>query len=60
MVEAYKEVVREDRLTVPLELGGVAILAWLFVGERLYRGDRLPSFLRGGKLITSQAKEEQT
>ena len=60
MVEAYKEVVREDRLTVPLELGGVAILAWLFVGERLYRGDRLWSFLRSGKLTTAQAEEQQT
>jgi hypothetical protein len=60
MVEAYKEVVREDRLTVPLELGGVAILAWMFLGERLYRRDRLQSFLRRGQLGTSSAEEEQT
>jgi hypothetical protein len=60
MLDAYKEVVREDRLTVPLELGGVAILAWLFFGARLYRPDRLRSFWRSGQFSASQAEEEHT
>jgi hypothetical protein len=50
MVEAYKEVVREDRLTVPLELGGLAIVAWLVIGDHLYRGGRLAFLLRRGRL----------
>ena len=60
MLEAYTEVVRKDRLTVPLELGGVAIVAWMFLGERLYRSDRLWSFLRRGQFAPSPAEEEQT
>jgi len=50
MVDAYKEVLREDRATIPLELGGVAILLWLVVSDRLYGPDRLLSFLRTGRL----------
>jgi hypothetical protein len=50
MLEAYKEVVREDRLTIPLELGGVAILVWLLLDGRLYRPARLQSFLCRGLL----------
>jgi hypothetical protein len=46
LVDAYKEVVREDRLTIPLELGGVAILCYLLVRGKLYRPDRLLLFLR--------------
>ena len=59
MLEAYKEVVREDRLTVPLEVGGVAILAWLFFAGRLYRRDNLWCFLCRGRLSAAQAEEEQ-
>jgi hypothetical protein len=54
MLEAYKEVVREDKLTIPLELGGVAILLALFVGERLYRTDRLLGLLRTGRFAASE------
>jgi len=60
MLEAYTEVVRKDRLTVPLELGGVAIVAWMFLGGRLYRRDRLRSFLRRGQFTTSPAEEGET
>ena len=53
MVEAYREVVREDKLTIPLELGGIAILLGLLIGERLYRADRLLCLLRTGRLAAS-------
>ena len=59
MVEAYKEVVREDRATVALELGGLALLLSLILGERLYRGPRLLSFLRSGRLPTGDKEEVQ-
>ena len=58
MVEAYREVLREDRLTIPLELGGVAILVWLLVRGRLCRPARLHSFLRGGRLPVTTAEGE--
>lgn len=60
MLEAYKEVLRKDRLTIPLELGGIAILLWLLMGDRLYRGGRLLSVLRTGRLpagVTSEGGE---
>jgi hypothetical protein len=60
MVDAYKEVVREDRLTIPLELGGLAILLWLVGSGRLYRRDRLLSFLRRGRFPGTTAEEERT
>lgn len=58
MVDAYKEVLREDRLTIPLELGGFAILLWLGLSNRLYRPVRLLSFLRRGRLPSPSADEE--
>lgn len=58
LVDAYKEVVREDRLTIPLELGGVAILCYLLVSEKLYRPDRLLLFLRSGRLPGAWDDEE--
>jgi hypothetical protein len=58
MVEAYKEVLREDRLTIPLELGGIGILLWLLVSGRLYRPDRLLRFLRTGR-FPATAREGQ-
>lgn len=58
LVEAYKEVVREDRLTIPLELIGLGILLWLTVTNRLYRPGRLLSFLCGGRLSTPPSDEE--
>jgi hypothetical protein len=59
MVDAYKEVVREDRLTIPLELGGLAILLWLVVSGRLYRRDRLLPFLRNGRFPGTTAEEDR-
>lgn len=59
MVDAYKEVVREDRLTIPLELGGIVILLWLLVSGRLYRRDRLLSFVRGGRFPHAAPDEER-
>ncbi len=59
LVEAYKEVVREDRLTIPLELIALAILLWLAVTNRLYRPGRLLSFLCGGRLSTPSSDEEE-
>jgi hypothetical protein len=59
MVEAYKEVVREDRATIPLELGGLALLLWLVVGERLYRAPRLLFFLGTGRLPSGEQGEVQ-
>ncbi len=50
LVDAYKEVLREDRLTIPLELGALAILLGLGLNNRLYRSARFLSFLRGGRL----------
>ncbi len=50
LVDAYREVLREDRLTIPLELGALAILLGLGLNNRLYRPARFLSFLRGGKL----------
>jgi hypothetical protein len=58
MVDAYKEVLREDRLAIPLELGGFAILLWLGLSGRLYRPARLLSFLRTGILSSSSPDEE--
>ena len=58
MVEAYKEVVREDRLTIPLELGGVAILVWLLLDGRLYGPARLQSLLRKGQLAGEAGMED--
>jgi hypothetical protein len=58
MVDAYKEVVREDRLTIPLELGGVVILCYLLVSGKLYRPEHLLLFLRSGRLAGTQAAEE--
>ena len=60
MVDAYKEVLREDRLTIPLELGGFAILLWLGLSNRLYRPARLLSFLRTGRLPSPSTDEEET
>ncbi len=57
IVEAYKEVVREDRLTIPLELGGLAILLWLLLGNSLYQPVRLLSFLRTGRLPAAGSEE---
>jgi hypothetical protein len=54
MLDAYREVLREDKLTIPLELGGIAILLALFIGGRLYRTDRLLSLLRTGRLAASE------
>lgn len=59
MLEAYREVVREDRLTVPLELGGIVILVWLLLSGRLYRGDRLRSFSRSGRFPASRPEEKR-
>jgi hypothetical protein len=58
MVDAYKEVLREDRLTIPLELGGLAILLWLGLSNRLYRPARLLSFLRTGRFPSPSAEKE--
>ena len=60
MVEAYKEVLREDRLTIPLELGGIAILLWLLVSERLYCPDRLLCFLRRGRFPATSREEQRS
>jgi hypothetical protein len=57
MVEAYKEVLREDRLTIPLELGALAALLWLVVSQGLYRPGRLLSFLCTGRLPSPGAGE---
>jgi len=57
MVEAYKEVVREDRLTIPLELGGFAILLGLMLGNGLGQPVRLLSFLRRGRLPATAGDE---
>jgi len=59
MVEAYKEVISADRATIPLELGGLALLLWLVVGERLYRGPRLFFFLGTGRLPSGEQREVQ-
>lgn len=59
MLEAYKEVVREDRATIPLELGGIVILVWLTIVDRLYRGEGLISFLRRGRLSSAGEEEDQ-
>jgi hypothetical protein len=59
LVDAYKEVVREDRLTIPLELGGIAILFWLLVSGRLFRRDRFLAFVRGGRFPDTSAGEER-
>ena len=58
VVEAYKEVLREDRLTIPLELGGIVILLWLFVSGRMYQRHQLRSFLSTGR-FPAAAREEQ-
>jgi hypothetical protein len=58
MVDAYKEVLREDRLTIPLELGGLAILLWLGWSNRLYRPARLLYFLGTGRLPGPSSGEE--
>ena len=57
MVDAYKEVLREDRLTIPLELGGLAILLWMVVSNRLYRPTCLLAFLRTGRLPSPRQGE---
>lgn len=59
LVDAYKEVVREDRLTIPLELGGIAILLWLLVSGRLFRLDRFLAFVRGGRFPDTSADGER-
>jgi hypothetical protein len=58
MVDAYKEVLREDRLAIPLELGGFAILLWLGLRNRLYRPARPLSFLLTGRLPSVSPGEE--
>jgi len=58
MVDAYREVLREDRLTIPLELGGFAIVLWLGLSNRLYRPARFLSFLRLGRLPSPSTDEE--
>jgi len=50
MVDAYREVLREDRLAIPLEIGGLAILLWLVISNRLYRPARLLTFLWTGRI----------
>ena len=60
MVEAYKEVLREDRLTIPLELGGIAILVWLLISGRLYREDRFLWFLRRGRFPATSSEEQRS
>jgi len=60
MVEAYKEVLREDRLTIPLELGGIAILVWLLISGRLYRGDRFLRFLGRGRFPATSSEEQRS
>ncbi len=60
MVEAYKEVLREDRLTIPLEMGGIAILVWLFVSGRIYRGGRFLGFLRRGRFPATSSEERRS
>ena len=60
MVEAYKEVLREDRLTIPLELGGIAILLWLVVSGRLYPVDRFLGFLRRGRFPATSREEQRS
>ena len=57
MVDAYREVLREDRATIPLELGGLAILLFLFLGGRLYRPARFLLFLRRGRFPVTSADE---
>jgi len=57
MVDAYREVLREDRATIPLELGGVAILLFLLLVGRLYRPARFLSFLRRGRFPVTSADE---
>jgi hypothetical protein len=59
MVEAYKEVISEDRATIPLELGGLILLLWLVVGERLYRAPRLLFFLGSGRLPSGEKRQGQ-
>jgi len=58
MVDAYREVLREDRATIPLELGGVAILLLLLLGGRLYRPARFLSLLRRGRFPVTSANED--
>lgn len=58
MVDAYKEVLREDRATIPLELGGLAILVWVLLSHRLYRPRNLFSFLRSGRLSARSTDKE--
>ena len=58
MVDAYREVLREDRATIPLELGGLAILLLLFLGGRLYRPARFLLFVRRGMLPATSANED--
>jgi len=60
MVDAYKEVLREDRLAIPLELVGLAILLWLGLRNRLYRPARLLSFLLTGRLVSLSPGEEES
>ena len=60
MVEAYKVVLREDRLTIPLELGGIAILVWLHFSGRIYRGDRFLGFLRRGRFPAPSSEEQRS
>jgi hypothetical protein len=60
MVEAYKEVLREDRLTIPLEMGGIAILVWLFVSGRIYRGGRFLGFLHRGRFPATSSEERRS
>ncbi len=60
ILDAYREVVREDRLTIPLELGGLAILFWLLVGNGLYQPVRLLHFLRTGRLPATRSDEGST
>ncbi len=60
MVEAYKEVIREDRLTIPLEVGGIAIVAWLTVTGRLHRPTRFLSFIRTGRFPSRSSGQEES
>jgi hypothetical protein len=60
MIDAYREVLREDRATIPLELGGIAVLLWLLVSDRLYRPARLLSFLRTGRLPSPSTDERRS
>jgi hypothetical protein len=58
MVDAYREVLREDRLAIPLELGALAILLLLGLRNRLYHPARLLHFLGTGTFPGPSSGEE--